>query len=68
MSELYQSLSHSKGAGHIVPIFRNPPRFTIGGPTCSGRAFLSYAGCILKAATAQFVSRPEEILSPSPFG
>ena len=48
MSNLYQSLSHSKGAGHIMPIFRNPSRFTIGGPTCSRRLFLYCAECIVK--------------------
>ena len=68
MSELYQSLSHSKGAGHIVPIFRNPSRFTIAGPLCSGRVFLSCAECIVKAATVWFVSHRADIRSLSPFG
>jgi hypothetical protein len=68
MSEFYQSLSHSKRARHIVPIFRNPSRFTIGGPTCSRRLFLSYAECIVKTAIASSASPRADIRSPSLFG
>jgi hypothetical protein len=56
------------GAGHIMPIFRNPSRFTIGGSVCSGRVFVSCAECAVKTATAWFVSRRKEMLSPSPLG
>ena len=68
MSEFYQSLSHSKGAGYIMPIFRNPSRFTIGGPTCSRRLFLYCAECIVKMATASSASPRADIQSPSLFG
>src|SRR5215469_12743069 len=56
------------GARHIMPIFRNPSRFTIGGPLYGERVFLSNAEFIEKAATAWSASRPREMLSRSPFG
>ena len=68
MSELYQSLAHSKGAGHIVHIFRNRSPFAIAGPPCSRQLFLSCAECIVTAATAWFVSLRGDIRLPSPFG
>jgi len=68
MSELYQSLAHSKGAGHIMPIFRNPSRFIIGGPTCSRRLFLSCVECIVKAATASSASPRADMRLLSLFG
>jgi hypothetical protein len=40
------------GAGHIMHMFRNLSRFTIGGSICSGRVFLLCAGCGARTATA----------------
>src|SRR5215469_11587941 len=53
---------------HTLPIFRNPSRFTIGGPLYGERVFLSNAEFIEKAVTAWFASRPRGMLSRSPFG
>jgi hypothetical protein len=64
MSEFYQSLSHSKGARHIMPIFRNPSRFTIGGRTCSRRLFLYCVECIVKAAPVSSASPRADMRSP----
>ena len=43
-------LADPGGAGHIVPTFRNPPRFTIVGAICSGRVSRFYAECVMKTA------------------
>jgi hypothetical protein len=46
-----------RGAGHIVPIFRNPSRFTIGGPICSERVNSSSPFCD-NARWRRFARRP----------
>ena len=56
------ALADPGGAGHIVPTFRNPSPFTIGGVISSVRVFLYCEECTVKMAIGWSASRRTEML------